>query len=99
MRNGVQAGTNVWIEGTASNGNVTISVRDDGPGIDPELREKIFHPFVSNKEQGAGLGLAIVKRIVDANNARLEVHEGGKMPGRGAEFSVYFGDADSVDHP
>lgn len=99
VRNGVQAGTSVWVEGSAANGTVAINVWDDGPGIDPELRDKIFHPFVSNKEQGAGLGLAIVKRIVDANNARLEVLEGGEMSGRGAEFRVYFGDSDPVDHP
>lgn len=43
-----------------------LTVQDQGPGIPPELRERVFEPFVTTKQQGSGLGLAIVQR-----NARL----------------------------
>ncbi len=89
-RNGAQAGTHVWITGQPQEDDVLVSVRDDGPGVDPELRERIFDPFVTDKEQGAGLGLAIVLRLVEANGGRLDVDHGGSTLGKGAEFRVYF---------
>lgn len=98
LRNGTQAGTSVWVDGGMLNGEVRISVRDDGPGIPKEIEDRIFEPFVSDKEQGAGLGLAIVKGIADANRGRIELgkraerntnarNTGGS--GDGAEFLVY----------
>jgi len=45
--------------------SVTIEVSDNGPGIAPAIREKLFHPFVSfGKENGTGLGLTVVQKIV-----------------------------------
>ena len=92
LRNAAQAGDTVWVKGLMANGEVRITVRDDGPGIDKELRDRIFEPFVGDKEQGAGLGLAIVKELVDANNGRVELASQGpdaRNPGAGAEFRVY----------
>ena len=92
LRNAAHAGDTVWVEGLMANGEVRITVRDDGPGIETELRDRIFEPFVGDKEQGAGLGLAIVKELVDANNGRVELAEEGPDagdPGVGAEFRVY----------
>ena len=66
-RNGVQAASQVWVSGGGTDGEVWVRVRDDGPGIDPELGDRIFDPFVTDKEQGAGVGLAIVRRLVEAN--------------------------------
>jgi len=43
---------------------VRIEIRDDGPGVAPELREKIFTPFFTTREKGTGLGLAFVREIV-----------------------------------
>ncbi len=92
LRNAAHAGDTVWVEGLMANGEVRITVRDDGPGIETELRDRIFEPFVGDKEQGAGLGLAIVKELVDANNGRVELADEGPDagdPGVGAEFRVY----------
>jgi PAS domain S-box-containing protein len=48
-----------------------IAVRDNGPGIGPEQRPKVFDPFYTTKAKGTGLGLAIAKRIVEAHGGRL----------------------------
>jgi signal transduction histidine kinase len=61
---------------------VEISVSDDGPGIAPEDRERVFEPYVQLGERGAhgvGLGLAICRRLVDSHGGeiRLDPREGG----------------------
>ena len=50
--------------GREAGGGVVLSVTDDGPGIAPTEREKIFEPFYSTKSRGTGLGLAIVRKNV-----------------------------------
>ena len=92
LRNASHAGDRVWLEGAMVNGEVRLSVRDNGPGIPPELRERIFEPFVGNKAKGAGLGLAIVKEMVESNHGRVELvseADGDDGGGGGAEFHVY----------
>ena len=74
--------------GVAKNGGeVLISVRDSGPGIDPEKAESIFQPFVTSKskEQGTGLGLFIVRHLVEEHDGRVEITKNGKD---GAEFTI-----------
>ena len=95
LRNAAQAGDHVKLSCTAHRGEVRVVVKDDGPGIPEELRDRIFEPFVSDKEQGAGLGLAIVKKLVLANGGRVTLFtedgaEDGDSLGSGAEFRVYF---------
>jgi PAS domain S-box-containing protein len=50
---------------------IQISVRDNGPGLSGEQREKIFESFYTTKLHGTGLGMAIVKRIVEAHGGRV----------------------------
>lgn len=52
---------------------VRINVADNGPGISPEMRERIFEPYYTTKQSGTGLGLAIVKRIVDDHSGFIRV--------------------------
>jgi signal transduction histidine kinase len=67
-------------------GNVVVMrVADTGPGIPPALREQVFQPFFSSKEEGTGLGLAIARRIVEEHGGWITAksREGG-----GAQFSI-----------
>ena len=50
-----------------------ISVDDNGPGIDPSAREKVFQPFFTSKRTGTGLGLALVQKIIVFHNGRVTV--------------------------
>lgn len=46
---------------------LTVSVTDDGPGVPPELKDRLFEPFVTGKAGGTGLGLPVVHRAVEAH--------------------------------
>jgi PAS domain S-box-containing protein len=59
-------------EGNRASG-VVITVQDNGKGISPDLREKIFSPFCTTKARGMGLGLPIVKRTVFDHNGRVDI--------------------------
>ncbi|HYJ05829.1 MAG TPA: ATP-binding protein [Chthoniobacterales bacterium] len=59
-------------EGDRASG-VVITVQDNGKGISPDLREKIFSPFCTTKARGMGLGLPIVKRTVFDHNGRVDI--------------------------
>lgn len=61
----------------------TIAVRDDGPGIAPEVRETLFQPFVTTRPGGTGLGLATAQRLALAHGGLLSASD---RPGGGAEF-------------
>ena len=69
----------------ATGPTVVITITDNGPGIPPEVVDRIFSPFFTTKPQGSGLGLAIVRKIVDAHDGRIDV---GERPGGGTVFRV-----------
>ena len=50
-----------------------IAVADDGPGIPPEIREKIFMPFFTTKARGTGLGLPTAKRFIEAHDGKITI--------------------------
>jgi two-component system sensor kinase FixL len=57
-----------------------IRIADNGPGIPPEVRGKLFKPFMTTKARGTGLGLSIAKRLVELHNGAIAIHcpaEGG----------------------
>jgi PAS domain S-box-containing protein len=78
-------GVTAWTE----NGTFCLSVQDDGPGVPPVMRERIFDDFVSTKTGlttgGMGLGLSIVRRSLRALRGEIEIHD---APGGGADFRV-----------
>jgi len=74
----------IAIEGRNGESEITIDVIDDGPGIAPENRDKVFDIFFTNKSDGTGLGLSIAKRFVELHQGKLEL-----LPSdRGAAFRV-----------
>jgi nitrogen fixation/metabolism regulation signal transduction histidine kinase len=68
-----------------SDGHVVIVVADNGPGIDPAQRDKIFVPFFTTKRQGTGVGLTLVRQIAVAHGGAIDVSD---TPGGGATFTL-----------
>ena len=56
--------------------NILITVEDSGPGIDPNIIERIFGRFFTTKAEGMGMGLAICRAIIEAHNGRLWAEAG-----------------------
>ena len=67
------------------NSIVRVTVADDGAGIPPEERDKLFLPYYSTKGRGSGLGLAIVRRIVAEHGGSIEVSDNAP---RGTRFTI-----------
>jgi len=83
----IQGRGNVWIATRAGADAVTITIRDDGPGIPPDVIGRVFDPFFTTKDvgSGTGLGLAISHGVITAHGGRLEVES---APGAGATFRI-----------
>lgn len=62
-----------------------LLVTDTGPGIPPEVLDRIFNPFFTTKESGTGLGLSIVHRVVEAHDGTITA---SNLEGGGAKFDV-----------
>ena len=80
LENAIQAtaeqGGSVRIQGFQEGSEVVIEIQDDGPGIPPEIRDRIFTPFFTTKDpgRGMGLGLTIARRVVRNLGGTLSVH-------------------------
>ncbi len=86
--NAIQAmpdGGRVELSVMPSDGNVRISVRDEGPGVPAQDLEKIFDPFFTTKENGTGLGLSVANQIVTQHGGEITAEPN---QGRGMTFSV-----------
>jgi signal transduction histidine kinase len=64
---------------------VVISVGDSGPGVPPDLREKVFYPFFTTRQNGSGVGLATAQKIVASHGGVIELDD---APGGGSSFRV-----------
>ena len=91
LKNAVEAlegsGGSVRVRMRRGESTVAIEIEDDGPGIDPALRDRLFEPFVTSKPagRGTGLGLPISRRIVQESGGSLELVPSA---GRGSCFRV-----------
>ena len=67
---------------------VLLTVRDTGPGIDPEILPHIFEPFITSKHTGTGLGLTITHDIIEQHHGRIEADNNPLGQG-GAIFNIW----------
>jgi two-component system sensor histidine kinase PilS (NtrC family) len=65
-------------------GGVAVRISDDGPGIPPDIRDRLFDPFFTTKPGGSGLGLAVVHRAIEAHRGLVFLDSNG----RGTRFTV-----------
>jgi CheY-like chemotaxis protein/anti-sigma regulatory factor (Ser/Thr protein kinase) len=85
-------GGNIAVQARAKQGWVNVSVRDNGKGIDPEMRGRIFDMFVQGRDalqrvgSGLGIGLALSRKITELHGGSLEAHSAGEN--KGSEFTV-----------
>ncbi|MCB0687878.1 MAG: GHKL domain-containing protein [Saprospiraceae bacterium] len=84
----------ITIQLESREGYILFRIRDNGPGVPPELREQIFIPFYTTKEEGSGIGLSLSRQIVyqHGGNLRANFPEEG-----GAEFIVTLPSQDYSD--
>ena len=93
VKNAVDAlsgrGGRIELDVETADGMGRVSVRDDGPGVAPELEGQLFEPGVSNKTGGWGIGLALARRIVEQQHGGQVTFQPGP-DGKGAVFVLEF---------
>jgi signal transduction histidine kinase len=78
-------GGTIHISAVCDRGSILIEVRDTGPGIAPEIRDRLFEPFTTvGKANGIGLGLALSRQTVMDHSGEIWAESSG----RGASFTV-----------
>ncbi len=88
LLNAAQAGARaVSVRGEAVAGCARLEVRDDGPGIDPAVRDRLFEIFATGRRDGNGLGLALSRRIVERHGGALR-HLADVAPGAAFELRL-----------
>src|SRR6266498_962538 len=72
---------------TGDGAGLAVTIADHGPGIPADLRQRIFEPYFTTKDDGTGLGLALVRVTLEAHRGTISVSE---TPGGGATFAIVF---------
>jgi signal transduction histidine kinase len=72
---------------TGDRSGLAVTIADHGPGIPAELRQRVFEPYFTTKDDGTGLGLALVRVTLEAHRGSISVSE---TPGGGATFAIVF---------
>jgi signal transduction histidine kinase len=80
-------GGKVVIAAGYDSGKLVATVSDDGHGIDPAHRERLFRPYFTTKKHGTGLGLFVTRKLVDAHGGTVACES---EPGRGTTFRLTF---------
>lgn len=75
------------IIGNTDNGKKYITVKDNGPGISPDIMDQIFVPFYTTKKDGTGIGLSLSKQIMHLHGGNLTVHS---VLNKETSFSLFF---------
>jgi signal transduction histidine kinase len=80
-------GGNLWLRVSKEQNLVVLNVSDDGPGIPPEARDKVFQLYFTTKSRGSGIGLAMTYRAVQLHNGTISF---STESGRGTSFQMQF---------
>ncbi len=80
------AGGTVRLSGGVQADIATVHVEDNGPGMEPDIKSRVFEPFFTTRQEGTGLGLAIVRSVAQAHGGEVEV---SSTPGQGSVFSLH----------
>jgi two-component system, NtrC family, sensor kinase len=87
VMNAVEAGARrITLENRTHDSVAALVIGDDGPGMSPEVRERVFDPFFTTKPTGTGMGLAIAGAIIDAHAGRIEIDA---SPGAGTAVTMW----------
>lgn len=86
----------IWITASRSSDRDTIIFQDNGPGIAPESRERLFQPLFSTKAKGTGLGLTISRQIIERHGGTIDLMGHG---GPGAAFRIRLPRCTSTEDP
>ena len=92
IKNAFQAlpasGGQIDITSRATDYEVTLTIRDHGSGIPPEVMGTIFEPYRSTKEAGSGLGLLIVRRIIREHGGTIEIDSDAESANQGTSVMI-----------
>ncbi|HTI05813.1 MAG TPA: ATP-binding protein [Gemmatimonadales bacterium] len=77
----------VTVTGEGGGTALAVTIADHGPGIPADLRQRVFEPYFTTKDDGTGLGLALVRNTLEAHRGSISVSE---TPGGGATFAIVF---------
>lgn len=83
----VEKGKVLMVAGIENNGKKYIEIRDNGPGIPPEMMDEIFVPFFTTKSEGTGIGLSLSKRVMQLHGGGIQVHS---VPNQETVFRLTF---------
>jgi signal transduction histidine kinase len=85
-------GGQIWLSADREGAEAVVRVRDSGAGIEPDMLDRIFEPFVQSSRAvdraagGLGIGLTLARRLVEMHGGSVSAHSDG--PGKGAELVV-----------
>ena len=82
----IDGGGVITLTTSSQDGQVQLSVQDNGKGIDPEIMPNIFNPFFTTKKTGTGLGLAVINKIIEDHHGTINVKS---TKGQGTVFTIH----------
>ena len=71
---------------TSRQGDMLITIADNGCGMDEKILQHLFDPFFTTKMDGTGLGLAVVKSVIESHQGKISVVS---TPGQGSRFDIH----------
>ncbi|MGD9044509.1 MAG: ATP-binding protein [Desulfobacterales bacterium] len=81
----LEAGKKIVVASSVEHDHIVMRISDSGPGVRPEIRDKIFDPYFTTKNEGTGIGLSLCHRIITDHGGSLTVSD---SEFRGAEFRI-----------